>query len=138
MKNNKSNTNTYLFAICALVLSSCSIIRGLKTDGKYGPDIFSFEKREVDTIANGDYTFQFPVGKRADWIDTTHFANAPHPCEYMTFLEAFTKESTTQGLLVIHNDSIVMVRIGLHNHGYTRIPVLFEQMSGPWPVVETK
>ena len=96
--------------IGAMTMSSCSIVRGLRTDGKNGPDIFSFEKREVDTIANGEYTFHFPVGKRADWIDTTHFANKPHPCEYMTFLEAFTKESNTQGLLVIHNDSIVYER----------------------------
>ena len=91
-------------------MPSCSIVRGLKTDGKNGPNIFSFEQREVDTIANGEYTFQFPIGKRADWIDTTHFANVAHPCEYMTFLEAFTKESTTQGLLVIHDDSIVYER----------------------------
>ena len=57
-----------MLAICALVLSSCSIVRGLTTDGKYGPNIFSFEKREVDTIANGEYTFQFPIGKRADYL----------------------------------------------------------------------
>ena len=106
----KSSTQTILLAICALVLSSCSIVRGLTTDGKYGPNIFSFEKREVDTIANGEYTFQFPIGKRADWIDTMHFHNTPHQCDYMTFLEAFTRESTTQGLLVIHNDSIVYER----------------------------
>ena len=42
-----------LLVICAMALSSCSIIRGLTTDGKNGPDIFSFEKREVDTIACG-------------------------------------------------------------------------------------
>ena len=106
----KSSTQTILLAICTLVLSSCSIVRGLTTDGKYGPNIFSFEKREVDTIANGEYTFQFPIGKRADWIDTMHFHNTPHQCDYMTFLEAFTRESTTQGLLVIHNDSIVIER----------------------------
>ena len=99
-----------LLAICALTMLSCSIVRGLRIDGKNGPNIFSFEQREVDTIANGGQPFLFPVGKRAGWIDTTHFANAPHPCEYMTFLEAFTKESTTQGLLVIHNDSIVYER----------------------------
>ena len=115
MKNNTKHLtlttkHTIFLALCAIFLSSCSIMRGLRTDGKNGPDIFSFEQREVDTIANGEYTFRFPVGKRADWIDTTHFANTPHPCEYMTFLEAFAKESTTQGLLVIHNDSIVYER----------------------------
>ncbi len=47
-----------LLAICCiLAISSRSIIRGLRTDGKYGPDIFSFEKREVDTIANGEVAF---------------------------------------------------------------------------------
>ena len=101
---------TTLLALCAILMSSCSIMRGLKTDGKNGPNIFSFEQREVDTINNGNYTFRFPVGKRADWIDTTHFPNTPHPCEYMTYLEAFSKESSTQGLLVIHNDSIVYER----------------------------
>lgn len=106
----KAVIRTLAFAIVALAISSCSIVRGLSTDGMYGPDIFSFENREVDTIANGEQTFLFPVGARADWIDTTHFYNAPHQCDYMTYLEAFTKESTTQGLLIIHNDSIVYER----------------------------
>ena len=97
--------------IGALALSSCSIVRGLRTDGKYGPDIFSFEKRDVDTIANGDVAFQFPYAhKSADWIDTSHFYNKAHQCDYMTYLEAFNKESATQGLLIIHNDSIVYER----------------------------
>ena len=60
-------------AIIALVVSSCSIVRGLKTDDKNGPNIFSFEQREHDTIACGEQTFLFPVGKRADWIDTLRF-----------------------------------------------------------------
>ena len=102
---------TILFALCAILMSSCSIVRGLRTDGKNGPNIFSFEQREVDTIANGEMIFQFPVAeKKADWIDTTHFPHTAHPCEYMTYLEAFTKESSTQGLLVVHNDSIVYER----------------------------
>ena len=102
---------TILFALCAILMSSCSIVRGLRTDGKNGPNIFSFEQREVDTIANGEMIFQFPVAeKKADWIDITHFPHTAHPCEYMTYLEAFTKESSTQGLLVVHNDSIVYER----------------------------
>jgi hypothetical protein len=213
----KSSAIAILFAICVLVMSSCSIVRGLKTDGKNGPNIFSFEKREVDTIANGEYIFQFPVGKRADWIDTTHFYNEVHHCRYTTYGEAFNAESNTQGILIIHNDSIVYERywgdfsadrlatifsvsksitslvcgiavddgyihsiddpvtdylpelkkkkkmwqkltirhlldmksgldfddtydlnlkelIGRHNNGCTMLPVLFEQLSGPWPV----
>ena len=112
MKRHKSAIIlfTVLFAICTLAMLSCSIIRGLRTDGKYGPDIFSFEKREVDTIANGEVAFHFPIGKSADWIDTMHFSNAPHQCKYMTFGEAFDAESDTQGVLVIHYDSIVYER----------------------------
>ena len=96
--------------LVALAMSSCSIVRGLKTDGMYGPDIFSFEKREVDTIANGEQTFYFPVGKSADWIDTLHFDNKLHQCKSTTFGEAFDAESSTQGILIIHNDSIVYER----------------------------
>lgn len=92
-------------AIIALVVSSCSIVRGLKTDGKNGPNIFSFEQREHDTIACGEQTFLFPVGKRADWIDTLRFTQ-PH-CESKPFREEMESASTTQGWLIIHNDSIV-------------------------------
>ena len=102
---------TFLLALCALALSSCSVIRGLRADGKDGPNIFSFEQREVDTIANGEYTFQFPVAQRqADWIDTLHFYAKPHRCEDITVLEALNAKSTTQGLLIIHDDSIVYER----------------------------
>ena len=69
----------------AMVMSSCSIVRGLKTDGKNGPNIFSFEQREHDTIACGEQTFQVPVGKRADWIDTLRFIQ-PH-CKSKPFGE---------------------------------------------------
>jgi CubicO group peptidase (beta-lactamase class C family) len=97
-------------SILASAMSSCAIVRGLKTDGKDGPNIFSFEQREHDTIANGEQTFRFPVGKRADWIDTTHFYNDPHHCRYMTYEEAFAEKSNTQGIIIIHNDSIVYER----------------------------
>ena len=57
---------------CLFALSSCSIVRCLRTDGKNGPNIFSFEKQEHDTIAVGDAVFRFPVAqKQADWIDST-------------------------------------------------------------------
>ena len=91
--------------IFAWVMSSCAIIRGLTTDGKYGPNIFSFEHREHDTIANGSQIYQFPVGKRANWIDTLNFTQ-PH-CESKPFGEEMEAASTTQGWLIIHNDSIV-------------------------------
>ena len=37
-----------------------------------------------------------------------------------------------QVLYVNSHKNLVMVRIGRHNNGHTRIPVLFEQMSGIW------
>ena len=55
-----------ILTICAFGMSSCAIVRGLRTDGKYGPNIFSFEKREVDTIANGEVAYQFPVAQKSD------------------------------------------------------------------------
>lgn len=110
MNTHKVSIKTIILAICALAMSSCSIVRGLRTDGKYGPNIFSFEKRNVDTIANGETAFIYPLGKSADWIDTMHFYNKPHQCNYTTFGEAFNAESSTQGILIIHNDSVVYER----------------------------
>ena len=99
-----------LFAICVLAMTSCSIIRALRTDGKDGPNVFSYQKREVDTIANGEEVFVFPVGQRADWIDSFYFYHKAHGCDSMTFLEAMNRKSNTQGLLIIHDDSIVYER----------------------------
>ena len=97
--------------LCASLLTSCSIVRGLRADGKNGPNIFSFDKQEHDTIAIGNEVFRFPVAqKQVDWIDTTYFYPKPHPCDSMTFGEAFAKESSTQGIVIIHNDSIVYER----------------------------
>ncbi len=107
----KSTIKIVSLVICLTLLSSCSIVRGLRADGKDGPNIFSFDKQEHDTIATGDVVFHFPVAqKQADWIDTTYFYPKPHPCDSMTFGEAFTKESSTQGIVIIHNDSIVYER----------------------------
>lgn len=110
-KTLKPKVRIISLILCISTLSSCSIVRGLRTDGKNGPNIFSFEKREHDTIATGDVVFRFPVAqKQADWIDTTHFYHKAHPCGPMTFGEAFDKESSTQGIVIIHNDSIVYER----------------------------
>ena len=107
-KPMKPIVKTLPLVICLSLLSSCSIVRGLRTDGKDGPNIFSFEKQKHDTIANGDAVFHFPVAqKQVNWLDTTYFYNKAHPCEPRTFGEAFAKESQTQGILIIHNDSIV-------------------------------
>ena len=101
----KASIKILTLTIFAWIMSSCAIIKGLTTDGKYGPNIFSFEHREHDTIANGSQTFQFPVSKRANWIDTLNFSQ-PH-CESKPFGEEMEAASTTQGWLIIHNDSIV-------------------------------
>ena len=105
----KAAFKTAMFAICALAMSSCSIIRGLRADGMSGPDIYSYKQRVVDTIANGERYFQLPVGKRADWIDTLHFYNEPPFCTNSTFVDAISGNEN-QGVMIIHNDSIVYER----------------------------
>ena len=98
-----------LLVLCVLGISSCALLRGLRTDGLDGPGIDSYKQREVDTITKSDQAFHIPVGKRADWIDTLHFYNeAPH-CHNMTFEEAISGNQN-QGVLIIHNDSIVYER----------------------------
>ena len=97
-----------LFAVCAIALSSCALIEGYRADGLYGPNIFSFEHHVHDTIPNGNQSFQFQVTEsRADWIDTLHFYNQPPECVNMTFEEAMNDVSTTQGVMIVHDDSIV-------------------------------
>ena len=104
----KSFIKTITVALCALYLSSCAIIRGYRADGLNGPNIFSFEHCEHDTIAKGDQSFQFPVAtNRPEWLDTLHFYNEAQRCVNMTFEEAIKDASKTQGVLIIHNDSIV-------------------------------
>ncbi len=93
---------------CGFVLASCSMIRGYRADGLNGPNIFSFEHHVHDTIPNGDEVFQFKVApSRADWIDTLHFYNEYTYCVNMTFDEAIGNASSTQGVMIIHDDSIV-------------------------------
>ena len=55
----KSTKTTLTLVIGALLVSSCSIVKGLRTDGKNGPNIFSYEKQEHDTITIGDTIFQY-------------------------------------------------------------------------------
>ena len=108
MKKTKIFFKTVVFALCALYLSSCAIIRGYRADGLDGPNIFSFEHCEHDTIAKGGQSFQFPVAmNRPYWLDTLHFYNEAPRCVNMTFEEAIKDASRTQGVMIIHNDSIV-------------------------------
>ena len=72
--NMKSTIKILALAVCALVASSCSIVKGLRADGKSGPNIFSFEKQEHDTIAIGNEVFRFrtPFSIKTEWA--THNA----------------------------------------------------------------
>ncbi len=97
-----------LLAVWALLLSSCSMIRGYRADGLYGPNIFSFANHVHDTVARGDRAFQFPGDEsRAAWLDTLHFYNQPPRCVNQTLEEALGDVSTTQGVMIIHDDRIV-------------------------------
>ncbi|MBQ2188101.1 MAG: serine hydrolase [Bacteroidales bacterium] len=96
-----------VLAVCALAVSSCSIFRALKVDGKNGPTVYSYKKRQVDTIANGDLAFHFPVGKHAEWLDTLHFLDNQPYGDSMTFSEVIDTKGDNQAVLIIHNDSIV-------------------------------
>ena len=104
-------TKTIIFLFCGLyclLMTSCSIIRAYRTDGKYGPNIYSFSRHPLDTIANGRQVFRFPVAqKRAEWIDTLHFFSQGKRWKNVTFHEALDGKSKTQGVMIIHNDSIV-------------------------------
>ena len=97
-----------LACVCCLLLSSCAIIRGYRADGKAGPDIYSFEHHVHDTIANGTSTFSFPYARQqAEWIDTLHFFSQGRRYMNVTLWEALKGKTDTQGVLIIHDDSIV-------------------------------
>lgn len=77
------------------MLSSCAVIRAYRTDGPDGPNIYSFEQRARDIIANDTVTFRFPLAThQADWADSI-------------VTKALNSKSKTQGVIIIHNDSIV-------------------------------
>ena len=99
----------FLFmALMFITMTSCSIIRGLRTDGKDGPGIYSYENHPHDTIFAGDTRFSFPVAKnRADWIDTLHFFNQDSYWKNASLPEALNNKSRLQGVMIIQNDSLV-------------------------------
>ena len=105
------NTKTIfqiLLGLLCIMMTSCSIIRGYRADGKGGPNIYSFKNHPHDTIANGRQAFSFPVAHNtAEWIDTLHFYTQGNYCTNITFPEALNGKSKTQGVLIIQNDSIV-------------------------------
>lgn len=100
-----------LFLIPTLFLSSCSVLRGLRTDGKNGPGMYSYEGRELDTIARGPKTFRFAESdKYAVWLDTLHFYTQGSIKEPMTLVESIETSQGSQGVLIIQNDTIVFER----------------------------
>ena len=100
-----------LFLLSTLTLSSCSVLRGLRADGKNGPGMYSYEGRELDTIARGSKTFRFAESdKYAAWLDTLHFYTQGSIKEPMTLVESIETTQGSQGVLIIQNDTIVFER----------------------------
>ena len=95
-------------ALSLLLFTSCAIVRGYLADGAYGPTSFSYEKQLKDTIVNRSDAFTFcRATKQAEWIDTLHFFNQGRMYLNCTMWEAIGPKTETQGILIIHNDSIV-------------------------------
>lgn len=63
---------------------------------------FALQKYEI----NNSFTF-CRATKQADWIDTLHFFNQGRMYLNCTMWEAIGPKTETQGVLIIHNDSIV-------------------------------
>ena len=97
---------------CVITMSSCDVIRGYIADGQSGPNSYSFEHRDVDTIYNGSTKFVFPYAKQQiDWLDTFRFfVQSPMYMEPVSMWEALDKKTDTQGVLIIYNDSIIYER----------------------------
>ena len=107
----KSIVRYIVIVVVMACMSSCALMRGLRTDGKGGPTIDSYKNHPHDTIANGDEVFRFAVAdNRADWIDTLHFYTQKPQYENITLLDALNGKSKTQGVLIIKDDSIVYDR----------------------------
>lgn len=97
-----------LGGLLCLAMTSCSVIRGYRTDGKGGPTIFSFEHHAHDTIDNREQAFLFPIAnEKAGWIDTLHFYTQQPHYKNITLPEALNTKSKTQGVMIIQNDSII-------------------------------
>lgn len=107
-KNHKGALRKLTVIALVLMITSCSAVRGYLTDGTDGPDIYSFEKHAHDTIANGKSVFHFPVANSdGSWIDTLHYYTQGKYCKNLTLPDALKGKSETQGVLIIHNDSII-------------------------------
>ena len=108
------NKQTIITALLALVtmtlelLTSCTIVRGYRADGAYGPTSFSYHKQQKDTAVNRSDAFTFHrAAQQCDWIDTLHFFNQGKRYKNTTLWDAIREKAETQGVLIIENDSIV-------------------------------
>ena len=105
-----SKTYNVLFIVAMLLLSSCSVFRGLALDGPSGPDIYEYQKLERDTIFKGDNPFHFPLAASHRCIDrsmhiTYKKAGNIGKVRIDSLVEQwFGKDGQ---LLIIHNDSVV-------------------------------
>lgn len=97
-------------ALIAVTASSCSVLRGLRLDGAYGPHCFSFVNRDYETVARGGQSFSFPAGRRAEWIDTLHFYTVNGRDKLYTLPEAMDFKPASQGVMIFHRDSLVYDR----------------------------
>jgi len=62
----------------------------------------------LDTIARGREAFHFAEShKYAVWLDTLHFYTEGSVKEPITLVEAIELTNGSQGVLIIHNDTIV-------------------------------
>ena len=97
-----------LVFVCIPLLVSCTIVRGYKADGAYGPTSFSYQKQLKDTVVNRSQVFKFhQAAQPYEWIDTLHFFNQGSRYQNTTLWEAIRDKTETQGVLIIENDSIV-------------------------------
>lgn len=99
-----------MLALCLIcsVTTSCSVVRGYRADGAYGPTSFSYEKQLKDTIVNHGDVFSFHRATNpCSWIDTLHFFNQGKRYTNCSMWEAIGPKTDTQGVLIIQNDSIV-------------------------------
>ena len=97
-----------LVAMTLTLLTSCTIVRGYKADGAYGPTSFSYQKQQKDTVVNRSDAFTFHRSTlQCDWIDTLHFFNQGKRYKNTTLWDAIREKTETQGVLIIQNDSIV-------------------------------
>ena len=105
---------------CGLTLSSCSIIRGYRADGLYGPNIFSFEHHVHDTVPIARLNYGHNLVKQ---IRGLKFRCDPG---------YYALGICQQVLYVNPHKNLVMVRIGLDNGHGGYIPAVFDQLSEAW------